>query len=84
MYAAIAGACAGSARLSSSAVIRSASSVVLGGWASMAAIPYFRAHSVDATAAFYRDPGSPTNTDFGTQEFAVTELDGNLLVFRRV
>ena len=29
----------------------------------------------------YRDPGSPTDTDFGTREFAVTDLDGNLIVF---
>lgn len=29
----------------------------------------------------YADPGSPTDTDFGTREFAVTDLDGNLIVF---
>jgi len=27
--------------------------------------------------------GSPTDTDFGTREFAVTDLDGNLIVFFR-
>ncbi len=31
----------------------------------------------------YRDPGHPTDTDFGTREFAVTDLDGNLIVFWR-
>jgi catechol 2,3-dioxygenase-like lactoylglutathione lyase family enzyme len=36
-----------------------------------------------ADALHYRDPGSPTDTDFGTREFAVTDLDGNLIVFYR-
>ncbi len=36
-----------------------------------------------AEVLHYRDPGSPTDTDFGTREFAVTDLDGNLIVFFR-
>jgi hypothetical protein len=27
------------------------------------------------------DPGGLTDTDFGTREFAVTDLDNNLIVF---
>ncbi len=29
----------------------------------------------------YADTGSPSDTDYGTREFAVTDLDGNLIVF---
>ncbi|HWM75844.1 MAG TPA: VOC family protein [Nocardioides sp.] len=36
-----------------------------------------------AEVLHYRDPGSPTDTDYGTREFAVTDLDGNLIVFFR-
>lgn len=36
-----------------------------------------------AAVLHYRDPGAPTDTDFGTREFAVTDLDGNLIVFFR-
>lgn len=31
----------------------------------------------------YADPGSAQDTDWGTREFAVTDVDGNLLVFFR-
>lgn len=31
----------------------------------------------------YRDPGAPTDTDYGTREFSVTDLDGNLITFFR-
>ncbi len=37
----------------------------------------------DADALHYADPGSATDTDWGTREFAATDLDGNLLVFFR-
>jgi catechol 2,3-dioxygenase-like lactoylglutathione lyase family enzyme len=37
----------------------------------------------DAGVLHYADRGNPTNTDFGTREFAVTDLDGNLIVFFR-
>jgi len=31
----------------------------------------------------YADPGAPTRTDFGTYEFASTDVDGNLISFYR-
>lgn len=31
----------------------------------------------------YADPGGPTRTDFGTYEFAATDVDGNLVEFYR-
>ena len=34
-----------------------------------------------AEVLHYADPGSPSDTDYGTREFAVTDLDGNLIVF---
>lgn len=37
----------------------------------------------DAEVLHYADPGSPSDTDFGTREFAVTDLDNNLIVFFR-
>ena len=37
----------------------------------------------DAGVLHYADPGSAADTDWGTREFAVTDLDNNLLVFFR-
>jgi len=36
-----------------------------------------------AAVLHYADPGSAQDTDWGTREFAVTDLDGNLVVFFR-
>jgi len=36
-----------------------------------------------AEVLHYADRGSPTDTDFGTREFAVSDLDNNLIVFFR-
>lgn len=34
-----------------------------------------------AEVLHYADPGSPSDTDYGTREFSVTDLDGNLITF---
>ena len=35
----------------------------------------------EAGVLHYADPGGPTDTDFGTREFAISDLDNNLIVF---